>query len=465
MERPIQSEIDEMAGYILPRRYRCAPPAYYLFTSARDACNILNRTMFQLMNTSMTLDQEDIPMKRATAMLGIVCMAVTAAVIAHTVSAAEPKARRARARDLGIEVGVMEPGTLNAITDVPGVLVGHRTLVRGADIRTGVTAILPHGGNIFLEKVPAAIAVGNGFGKLAGSTQVGELGNIETPIVLTNTLSVGTAVEAVVRYTLTLSGNEDIRSVNAVVGETNDGYLNDIRGMHVSGEDVLAAIRDARDGLPVEGSAGAGTGTVCFRFKGGIGTASRIVPIGKSGSPSGSAAVSVEKHYTIGVLVQTNFGGLLDVNGAPVGRELKSMREKKGGHGGDGSCMIVIATDAPLAPRNLKRLARRAFLGLARTGSYMSNGTGDYAIAFSTAYRIAYGVRHVDVPPLVANDAMTPIFRAVVEATREAVYNSLFMATTVEGHGGHTVEAIPIADVLEICRKYNVLNMRDRFAE
>lgn len=435
-------------------------------------------------------------MKRATVFIGIMCMAVIAAAIATAVSAPEPEGRRARARTLGIDVGVMATGALNAITDVPGVLVGHRTLVRGSHVRTGVTAILPHGGNIFLEKVPAAIAVGNGFGKLAGSTQVEELGDIETPIVLTNTLCVGTAVEAIVRYTLALEGSGNIRSVNAVVGETNDGYLNDIRGLHVSGKDVLAAIRDARGGLPAEGSVGAGAGTVAFGFKGGIGTASRIVPIGDSGSPPETGAAKRPEYYTIGVLVQTNFGGLLDVNGAPVGRELKAIRNKKTGSSGSmkgsgesgdagenaapgggsdfgrdtppgdkGSCMIVIATDAPLSPRNLKRLARRTFLGLARTGSYMSNGTGDYAISFSTAYRIPYGVRRNEVPPLVANDAMTPLFQAAVEATQEAVYNSLFMATTVEGREGHAVDAIPIAPVLEICRKYNVLNLHKRFAE
>lgn len=405
-------------------------------------------------------------MKRIAGLYVIVLIAVIAVWSTGVIPAPGSETRRARARDLGIETGVMETGPLNAITDVAGVLVGHRTLMRGSHVRTGVTAILPHGGNIFLEKAPAAIAVGNGFGKLAGATQVEELGSIETPIILTNTLCVGTAVEAVVRYTLALAGNENVRSVNAVVGETNDGYLNDIRGLHVSGEDVLAAIRDARHGLPAEGSVGAGAGTIAFGFKGGIGTASRIVPIEKFEPPRDSGAPKEPMQYTVGVLVQSNFGGLLDVNGAPVGRELAAKRDKQShGGGGQGSCMIVIATDAPLSPRNLERLARRAFLGLARTGSYMSNGTGDYAIAFSAAYRVPYGARRIELPPLVANDAMTPLFQAVVEATQEAVYNSLFMATTVEGHRGHTIEAIPIDDVLEICRKYNVLNLHRRFAE
>ena len=451
----------------------------------------------------MSQPQEGIRMKKITGLYVFVLIAVIAGWSTAAVPGPEP--RRARARDLGIEPGAMEPGPLNAITDVAGVLVGHRTLMRGSHVRTGVTAILPHGGNIFLEKMPAAIAVGNGFGKLAGSTQVEELGNIETPIVLTNTLSVGAAVEAVVRYTLALTGNESVRSVNAVIGETNDGYLNDIRGLHISGEDVFAAIGDARDGPPPEGSVGAGAGTVAFGFKGGIGTASRIVPIEKPEPPRDSGSVKEPMHYTVGVLVQSNFGGLLDVNGVPVGRELAAKREKQSRGGGDddpkkesgesggskngsgnsgtdatpmdigagtdatpgdqGSCMIVIATDAPLSPRNLKRLARRAFLGLARTGSYMSNGTGDYAIAFSTAYRIPHGARRIELPSLVANDAMTPLFQAVVEATQEAVYNSLFMATTVEGYRGRTIEAIPINDVLEICRKYNALNLHKRFTE
>jgi len=387
--------------------------------------------------------------KRAAFALFARVLAVFAVVLSGvTASPSSATAEKARARDLGIVVGVMEPGPLNAITDVPGVMVGHTTIVRGDDVRTGVTAVLPHGGNIFREKAPAAVYVGNGFGKLAGTTQVEELGNIETPVVLTNTLSVGTAVAAVVEYTLGLPGNESVRSVNAVVGETNDGRLNDIRGMHVTAGDVIRAIESARPGPVEEGAVGAGTGTMAFGFKGGIGTSSRIVPRG-----GGEA-------HTVGVLVQSNYGGLLDIRGAPVGSELD--RRGDGGSGGGGSCMIVVATDAPLSPRNLKRLAKRALFGLARTGSVMGNGSGDYVIAFSTAWRIPYGGGEpVKAPPLVANDAMTPCFRAVVEATEEAVYNSLFMAETVVGRDGNTARAIPAEAVIRILRKYRVLTDRD----
>jgi len=351
---------------------------------------------------------------------------------------------RTRARDIGIRVGTMETGQWNAITDVPGVLVGHTTIVRGDDVRTGVTAVLPHDGNIFREKVPASVFVGNGFGKLAGTTQVEELGNIETPIVLTNTLSVGTAMTAVVRYTLGLPGNETVRSVNAVVGETNDGGLNDIRGLHVTEDDVVAVIEAAGTGPVAEGCVGAGTGTRTFGFKGGIGTSSRKVVIG------GTA-------YTLGVLVQSNYGGDLMISGIPVGRELR----RSDAESGDGSCMIVVAVDAPLSPRNLKRIAKRALFGLARTGSVMSNGSGDYVIAFSTAYRIPYAARAtVEVPPLVSNDAMTPLFAAVVEATEEAVYNSLFMAETVTGRDGSSAEAIPVDRVIQILKKHGVLGQK-----
>jgi len=356
-----------------------------------------------------------------------------------------------RARELGVVAGVFQPGALNSITDVSGVMVGHRTVIRGDNIRTGVTAVLPHGGNIFREKVPAAIYAGNGFGKLAGSTQVMELGNIETPIILTNTLDVGTAIRSVVSYTLSIPGNEDVTSVNAVVGETNDGFLNDIRATAVSEEDVIAAIKSARAGAVEEGSVGAGTGTVCFGFKGGIGTASRKLPAELGG-------------WAVGVLVQTNFGGILTINGAPVGRELgiflysEYAPKAETINEGDGSCMIVIATDAPLCPRNLERLAKRAMLGLARTGSFMSNGSGDYAIAFSTAYRIPHGVKGTEpVPPLVTNDSMSPLFLATVEATEEAVMNSLFTAQTINGFQGRTVEALPVDEVIGILKKYNVL--------
>jgi len=358
-------------------------------------------------------------------------------------------ARRPRARELGIEVGIFQPGASNAITDVAGVTVGHRTIIRGDNIRTGVTAVLPHGKNIFQEKAPAAIYTGNGFGKLAGSTQVMELGNIETPIILTNTLSVGTAVRAVVSYTLSLPGNEDVMSVNAVAGETNDGFLNDIRAIAVTETDVIEAIRFAKNGMVEEGSIGAGTGTICFGFKGGIGTASRKLPSELGG-------------WTVGVLVQTNFGGILTVNGAPVGRELgvfplsEYAKRPETTVDGDGSCMIVVATDAPLCPRNLERLAKRTMLGIARTGSFMSNGSGDYAIAFSTAYKIPHGVKGTTpVPPLVANDLMSPLFLATVEATEEAVLNSLFSAETITGFQGRTVESLPIEKILEILKKYN----------
>ena len=357
---------------------------------------------------------------------------------------------RPRARDLGIEVGVLKPGPLNAITDVAGVLVGQVTIRRGDSVRTGVTAVLPHGGNLFQEKVPAAIYVGNGFGKLAGVTQVEELGTLETPILLTNTLSVPQVADALVDYMLRLPGNEDVRSVNPVVGETNDGWLNDIRGRHVRKEDVFAAIDGARGGLVEEGSVGAGTGTRALGFKGGIGTSSRRLPPNLGG-------------WTVGVLVQSNYGGVLEINGAPVGRELDvfSFRDRLHYADGDGSCMMVVATDAPLSSRNLERLARRAMLGLAKTGSFSSNGSGDYVVSFSTArllrqpYSPDASTRQVD---LLYNDSMSPLFLAVVEATQEAVYNSLLKATTVVGRAGHRTEAIPIDKVIEICKKYNVLN-------
>lgn len=353
--------------------------------------------------------------------------------------------RRCRLRDAGLVVGSVVPGPLNALTDVPGVAVGHQTIIRGDSVRTGVTAILPHDGNIYQEKVPAAIWVGNGFGKLAGYTQVDELGNLETPIVLTNTLSVSTAVTTLVKYTLNQSGNESVRSVNAVVGETNDGGLNDVRGMHVSEEDVLAAIGDACSGSVAEGCVGAGTGTVALGFKGGIGTASRRVPLGES-------------RYTVGVLVQTNFGGSLEINGMPVGQMLAASKqpgvEKERG---DGSCMVVVATDAPLDTRNLKRLASRAIIGLGKTGSYLAHGSGDYVIAFSTAYRIsAARTTLIPIPPLLSNESMTPLFQAVIESTQEAIYNSLFMAETMSGIGGRTVHALSVDDVIGICRRPGV---------
>lgn len=353
-----------------------------------------------------------------------------------------------RARDLGVKIGVLAPGKLNAITDVTGVKVGHRTLVEGSSVRTGVTAILPHEGNLFQEKVPAAIYVGNGFGKLAGSTQVIELGNLETPIVLTNTLSVSTAIGAIVEYTLSLKGNENVQSVNAVVGETNDGYLNDIRGQHVNKQDVLDAIAQSQSGNVTEGNVGAGTGTVCFGFKGGIGTSSRILPE-KSGG------------YTVGVLVQSNFGGVLQIDGVPVGEELKQfylseqLMDKA-----DGSCMIVVATDAPVDARNLERMAKRAIMGLAKTGGIGSNGSGDYVIAFSTApqLRIRHEIKErTETVTLLRNDAMSPLFMAVIEATEEAIINSLFAAETISGKEGHTIKALPKEEVIKILKKHQAI--------
>lgn len=326
-----------------------------------------------------------------------------------------------RARDLGIAPGRLAPGRWNAITDVAGVRVGHATLIRGERVRTGVTAVLPHGGNLFREKVPGAVFTFNGFGKLAGSTQVEELGEIETPILLTSTLNVPRVADALLTYMLELPGNEDVRSINPLVAETNDGWLNDIRGRHVGREEVFSAIRQAREGPVEEGAVGAGTGTVAFGWKGGIGTSSR-----KAGE------------WTVGVLVQTNYGGDLHILGVPVGRLLRSSgRDSK-----DGSVIVVIATDAPVDARNLKRLAARSALGLGRTGAAGSNGSGDYAIAFSTVRQPAH---------LLPNDAMSPLFEAVIEATEEAVYNSLFLARTMEGNG-RRVEALPAERVLEILR-------------
>ena len=355
-------------------------------------------------------------------------------------AAAEP---RPRARDLGITPGIYEPGPLNAITDVEGVRVGHTTLVEGAAVRTGVTAILPHGGNLFRDKVAAAVFVGNAFGKLAGSTQVQELGTLETPIVLTNTLAVGTAVEALVADALADPANADVRSVNAVVGETNDGGLNDIRGRHVTREHVMAAVRGARGGAVAEGNVGAGTGTRAFEWKGGIGTASRVLPAAEGG-------------HTVGVLVQANYGGLLTIDGVPVGRELRRSALPAGRPPtGDGSCMVVVATDAALTARDLQRLAARGIFALARTGSSFSNGSGDYAIAFSTSAETR--TRHGEATPrartLLPAEAISPLFQAVLEATEEAVYNAMLRAETMTGNG-ITVEALPLDRLRELLVAY-----------
>jgi D-aminopeptidase len=378
--------------------------------------------------------------------------------------------RRPRARDLGLAPGVFDPGPLDAITDVAGVRVGHLTLVTGDQVRTGVTAIVPHDGNLFQDKVAGAVFVGNAFGKLAGSTQVEELGTIETPIVLTNTLSVGAVIEGVVSWTLQQPGNEQVRSVNAIVGETNDGGLNDIRGLHVRPAHAIEAITSARGGTVAEGSVGAGTGTQAFGWKGGIGTASRVLT-GRGG-------------YTVGVLVQSNFGGVLTMGGAPVGKELgryafarnpKAQSPKPNAQNAqsptpdaqsptsnaqtpDGSCMIVVATDAPLDARDLKRLAARALFGLARTGSSYSNGSGDFAIAFTTSpeMRTTFGDARPRTRTMLTPDAVSPLFQAALEATEEAVYNSLLQARTVESRFGKA-EAIPIDKVSEVLRRYNIV--------
>jgi D-aminopeptidase len=380
---------------------------------------------------------------------------------------------RPRAREAGVIVGILPTGPHNMISDVGGVMVGQTSVVRGEDVRTGVTAILPHNGNLFREKVPGAVFIGNAFGKLAGSTQVNELGEIETPIMLTSTLNVPRVADAVMDYMLALPGNEGVQSINPLVGETNDGYLNDIRGRHVGRDEVFGAIKNAHDGWVEEGAVGAGTGTVAFGFKGGIGTSSRKLPPALGG-------------YTVGVLVQTNFGGILTINGAPVGRELgqyylkddlgrapdksgrlgdprgSQIKPEAGPNSADGSVIIVIATDAPIDHRNLQRLAARSMMGLARTGAAGSNGSGDYAIAFSTAPELRVRTTANDrnsksTVTLLSNEAMSPLFLAVIEATEEAIYNSLFRATTTTGRG-HTVEALPLERTLEILRKHNALS-------
>lgn len=365
-------------------------------------------------------------------------------VLVTAMTATTSTQSRPRARDLGIAPGAMEPGPLNAITDVDGVRVGHTTIVEGENVRTGVTAVLPHPGNLFREKVTGAVYIGNAFGKLAGSTQVQELGTIESPIVLTNTLSVGTAVEATVRWTLDQAGNENVRSVNALVGETNDGSLNDIRGLHVTLDHVLAAIRGARGGAVDEGAVGAGTGTVAFGWKGGIGTSSRRV---RQGADT----------YTIGVLVQSNYGGKLTIAGVPVWKELS--RGRRPGPGvpspdADGSCMIVVATDAPLDARDLERLAARAIFAMARTGSTYSNGSGDFAIAFSThpALRVTPGTTP-QARTVLPTDAVSGLFEATLDATEEAIYNSMLKATDTTGNG-RTIQAIPVDPLRALLQKY-----------
>ena len=392
---------------------------------------------------------------RLTAMVGSLLLLFVAGLDAQV---------RATARELGVVVGILSPGPLNAITDVDGVLIGQKTIMSGDSINTGVTAIIPHGGNIFQEKVPAAVVIGNAFGKLAGSTQVQELGELESPVILTCTLCVPRAADAVLTYLLNLPGNEHVRSANPVVGETNDGYLNHIRLRPITESDVLQAISSARSGPVDQGSVGAGRGTRAFGWKGGIGTSSRELPEHLGG-------------WTVGVLVQTNFGGVLTIAGAPVGRELGryylrgqveavgaaeagvslplSQPRAPGEQGdedvGDGSIMIVVATDAPLGNRNLTRLARRALAGLARTGSSMTNGSGDFVISFSTM-----PVSQLAAAGPIPNGGMSPLFQAVIEATEEAIYNSLFLATTVKGYHG-TAEALPVDSTMAILRRHGVV--------
>ena len=376
-----------------------------------------------------------------------------------TGTASAQEAPRPRARDLGIQVGVFTPGTHNAITDVDGVLVGHTTIISGDDVRTGVTAIRPHGGNLYFDRVPAAMFVGNGFGKLLGVTQVRELGELETPILLTCTLCVWKAADAMVEWALGLEGMERVRSINPVVGETNDGGLNDIRNRPITPEHVRAALEGASGGPVEEGAVGAGTGTTAFGWKGGIGTSSRALPESLGG-------------YTVGVLVQSNFGGILQIAGAPVGRELgrySFMNQVEGGRGEDpaphedaepqarGSIMMVVATDAPLSERNLERVAMRAVMGLSRTGSFAGNGSGDYVIGFSTAASVRR--RPGDVVRAIedlSNDNISAIFQATLEATEEAVYNSMFKAVTVSSRWG-TREELPIDETLEVLRRYGVV--------
>lgn len=356
-------------------------------------------------------------------------------------------AQKKRAREYGIEIGVLRTGKLNSITDVSGVKVGQVTFHQSDGVHTGVTAILPHDKNIFQNKIPAAIHIGNGFGKLAGYSQVEELGNIETPIILTNTLSVPTAAAAIIDYTFLSPENNNVRSVNPIVGETNDGGLNDIRRRFITKEHVLEALKKAQTGAVEEGNVGAGAGTVCFGFKGGIGTSSRILPKSKGG-------------YTVGVLVQSNFGGVLQVNGVPVGIELQKHKFSKidEAYKDDGSCMIVVLTDAPLNAKNLKRLAARAMLGLGRTGGMAANGSGDYVIAASTAedLRITHNFDSMfETFKVLRNNDLDLLFEAVIEATEEAIINSLFAAETLSGFENTKVEALPIDKTIEILKKYN----------
>jgi len=354
---------------------------------------------------------------------------------------------RSRPRQLGVPLGILPTGKLDAITDVAGVRVGHTSVQIGNSIRTGVTVVIPHPGNTYQEKVPAAVFVTNGFGKLTGISQVRELGTLETPIALTSTLSVWRVADALTAWVLAQPGNSDVESVNPVVGECNDGYLSDIRLRPVGPEHTLDALQRAAGGEVAEGSVGAGVGTRCLGWKGGIGTSSRKLP-----DSLGS--------WTVGVLVQTNFGGILTIAGVPIGVELgRYAFEEELNKSEAGSCMVVVATDAPLDARQLERLAARTALGLARVGSFVSNGSGDYAISFSSneECRVHHGERGTRKVPVLADEALSPLFLAVVEATAEAVLNSLFTATTVTGADDHTVEALPVDTVIGILRRHDLL--------
>lgn len=393
---------------------------------------------------------------RSTAIVRVTVVIIVSQLMSSRLAANGPEqaaAHRSRARELGIRIGILPTGPLNAITDVGTVRVGHATLIAGEGVRTGVTVVLPHEGNVFQQKVPAGVAVGNGFGKFVGVTQIDELGVLETPIALTNTLSTFTVADALVKFTLGQAGNEDVRSVNPAVGECNDGFLNDIRLQRIKAEDVLRAIDAARPGAVAEGSVGAGTGTRCMGWKGGIGTSSRFVPESAGG-------------YRVGVLAQTNFNGILTINGAPVGRELGRYYLKQETTATDpdddrGSCILVVATDAPLDSRQLRRLARRALLAIAAVGSPMTHGSGDYAIAFSTHADVRIPYESSDITesrPTLREDLLSPLFLAAREAGEEAIVNSLLKATSLTGYQGHHSEAIPIERVVEICRRHAVID-------
>ena len=378
--------------------------------------------------------------------LAVTLFAIPSSAQQQTGAAAPSAESRPRARELGLTFGLYETGPKNAITDVPGVLVGQITLIEGDNVRTGVTAIRPHPGNLFQDKVAGAVFAYNAFGKLVGSTQVNELGQIETPIILTNTLGVFDAASAVAHWTVSEPGNENVPRSNALVGETNDGWLNDIRGFHVKREDVLRAINEATDGPVAEGTVGAGTGTVAFGWKGGIGTSSRHLNQKDGG-------------FTIGVLVQTNFGGRLTITGVPIWKTLQptsaSLREPTAPqNSADGSCMIVVATDAPLDARQLRRLAARAILGMARVGSTGSSGSGDYVIAFSTTNRISQTADRTKPLALLSEDALSPLFEAAIDATEEAIVNSMLKATSVRGLQGHHADALPIPQLRQLLQPH-----------